>query len=395
MRMKHARLVVFLILVLGTALLAAAQVAPARTMKIKVTAEQANLREKPDIGSGIVQQIPEGTVLESDRKEGEWFFVRYALEDGGVIGGWIHESLVEVVEGAVAPAETKPAARGEEKPAPPRERRPGRVRIGRIERPEFRTGSFPLEAAFSLGVATVASRDLNDGARGFADANGALLGIPSPRAAAALHVASLTGVELSYRFSSRLVVGVGADYIKGSNRDELEFTDETRTELVTTRPAARAVPFKLVARFYPGAGVYVRGGLGIYAVKASYLYRIVRPDSWQQQKGKATASALGGEIAFGGEWEVLPRTAAFVEAGFRYARFSKLTGKDIYTNSQGSDVTTIGTLVFWRALAGDGNTYPHLAVADGLPVGESISDARAAVVNLSGAAIRAGVRYRF
>ena len=103
---KQAGLVVFIILVLGTAHLAAAQVAPARTMKIKVTAEQANLREKPDIGSGIVQQIPEGTVLEADRKEGEWFFVRYALEDGGVLGGWIHESLVEVVPAAAgfAPA---------------------------------------------------------------------------------------------------------------------------------------------------------------------------------------------------------------------------------------------------------------------------------------------------
>jgi Bacterial SH3 domain len=395
MRMKHAGLLVFLILVLGTALAASAQVAPARTMKIKVTAEQANLREKPDIGSGILQQVPEGTVLEADRKEGEWFFVRYTLEDGGVIGGWIHESLVEVVEGAVAPVDRQPAARPEEPPAAPRERRTGRVRIGRIERPEFRTGTFPLEAAFTLGVATVAPRDLNDGARGFADAYGAVLGIPAPSTAAPLHVSFLTGVELTYRFSPRLAFGLGADYMKGANRDGLEFSNETRNDLVSTRPAARAVPLKLVARYYPGAGVYVRGSLGFYAVKATYLYRIVRPDTWQQQKGATTASALGGEIAFGGEWEVLPRTAVFVEAGFRYARFTNLTGKEIYTSSQGLDVTTIGTLDFWREVGWDGNIYPHLAVQSSLPAGEGISDARAAVVNLSGGAIRAGVRYRF
>ena len=392
---KQAGLVVFIILVLGTAHLAAAQVAPARTMKIKVTAEQANLREKPDIGSGIVQQIPEGTVLEADRKEGEWFFVRYALEDGGVIGGWIHESLVEVIEGAVAPVETRPAARGEEPPAAPRERRPGRVRIGRIERPEFRTGSFPLEAAFSMGAATVAPRDLNNGARGFADAYGAFLGIPSPHAPDALHMALLTGVELNYRLSPKLTVGLAADYLKGDNRDELPYDRETVIDTVTTRPAARAVPIKLVARFYPGAGVYVRGGLGIYAVKASYLYRVSRPDSWQQWKGSATASALGGEVAFGGEWEAAPRTTLFIEAGFRYARFTKLTGKEVYTDSIGLDETTGGTLDFYRQQAQDGDFYTRLSIQESLPAGEGFADARTAVVNLSGAAIRAGARYRF
>src|SRR5512137_2694708 len=98
MRMKSIVISLLVTLAAGVMSVAAAQDAPARATKIKVTAEQANLREKPDIGSSIVQQIPEGTVLEADRKEGEWYFVRYTLEDGGVIGGWIHESLVEVVE---------------------------------------------------------------------------------------------------------------------------------------------------------------------------------------------------------------------------------------------------------------------------------------------------------
>src|SRR5512143_550423 len=76
-----------------------------RSIRVKGTAEQANLRERPDISSAVVQQIPEGTVLEADKKEGEWYLVRYTLEDGGVIAGYIHESLVTVVEGeAVAPA---------------------------------------------------------------------------------------------------------------------------------------------------------------------------------------------------------------------------------------------------------------------------------------------------
>ena len=111
MRMRSCLLAVLVVGLVAAPLLAAAQAAPG-PVKIKVTAEQANLREKPDIGSGIVQQIPEGTVLDADRKEGEWYFVRYTLEDGGVIGGYIHESLVQVVEGAAPPAGAKPAVAG-------------------------------------------------------------------------------------------------------------------------------------------------------------------------------------------------------------------------------------------------------------------------------------------
>src|SRR4030042_4170087 len=92
MRTKRTILPIVVILVLGAAL-CAAPVASARPMKIKVTAEQANIREKPDIGSAIVQQIPEGAILDADNKEGEWFFVRYTLEDGGGVGGAIHGRL--------------------------------------------------------------------------------------------------------------------------------------------------------------------------------------------------------------------------------------------------------------------------------------------------------------
>lgn len=92
------------------ALVVTAQETPARTIKLRVSAEQANLREKPDIGSAVVQQIPEGTVLEADKKEGEWYLVRYTLEDGGVIAGYIHESLVVV--------ESQPGAAGEPPAAP-------------------------------------------------------------------------------------------------------------------------------------------------------------------------------------------------------------------------------------------------------------------------------------
>lgn len=392
MRMKPSRFAVVALLFLGSALAAAAQDAPARPVKVRVTAEQANLRESADIGSSIVQMIPEGAVLDADRKEGEWYFVRFTLEDGGVIGGFIHESLVEVV-GGPAPApppeeRTAPAAR-------PRERGPRSGGIGRIEKPEFRTGSFPLELSVSAGAGPVSPRQLNDGTKGYAAYTGAVLGIPVPGSPDTLGLALLAGFELTYRVSPELAVGLGADYIRGANGDTLVFTDGLVTERLVTKPSARAVPVKLVVRYYPGAGFYARGGLGIYSARAGYLYRNVGAEAWEQWKGTASASGIGAEAALGGEWEIAPRTAFFAEAGFRLARFGGLTGKNVYTNSAGDAVTEPGTLYYFHRIAPDENAYPLLFVMGSPPEGEDIVDYRRAAVDLSGTAVRAGVRFRF
>jgi len=200
---------------------------------------------------------------------------------------------------------------------------------------------------------------------------------------------------VTYRVTPRLAVGLGADYMRAANKDRTEFEDPDFTETLLTRPAARTVPFKVLARYYPGAGFYVRGGLGIYSVKASYLYRHELPDSagWRQLKGEASGTGLGGEAAVGGEWEIAPRTVFFAEAGVRLARFGKLTGTNTTTHLTGQVATEPGTLFYVSRVAGDGNTYPLVYVAASAPV--DAADSRRAVVDLSGAALRAGVRYRF
>jgi len=391
MRMIRTVLPVLLILAVGAGLLAAPPGAQDRPTKLKITAEQANLREKPDIGSSIVQQIPEGTVVEADRKDGEWYFVRYTLEDGGVIGGWIHESLAEVVEaGTIARVE-----RDKEPEAAPARRRGRPIRIGKIEMPELSTGGIPLEFAFSAGFGYVAPRDFNRGTRGYADWTAAEHGVAAPPAVGVLHLAYLFGFEVTYRVTPRLAVGLGADYMRAVNKDRTAYEDPAFTETLVTKPAARTVPFKLIARYYPGAGFYVRGGLGIYSVKASYLYRFELPDSasWRQLKGEASGTGLGGEAAFGGEWEIAPRTEFFAEAGVRLARFGKLTGTNTTTHLTGQVATEPGTLFYVSRVAKDGNTYPLVYVAASAPV--DAADSRRAVVDLSGTAVRAGVRYRF
>ena len=386
MRVRPALLFFVIVLTAGAALLPAAQKAPAGPAKVKVIAEQANLREKPDIGSSIVQQIPEGTVLDADKKEGEWYFVRYALEDGGVIGGWIHESLVEAVEGAApVPQAVKPPASGTPPPAG----------SGAASAAAAGPGSFPLEVSFSIGPGTLAPRDLNDGTRGYVDWYGASIGIPAPGVVDILHLAVLGGIELSYWVSPRLAVGLAVDGLSASNADSVTFADLYTNETVSTHPSVSATPVKATARFYPGAGFYLRGALGIYSVKAGYVFRHEYDGVWEQWKGTAKASSLGGEAAFGGEWKIAARTAIFVEAGFRMASFGELSGESVYTNSEGESLTEPGTLFFFHKTAGDTTAYPIIAVRASEPDESGVVDARRAEINISGTAVRVGLRYRF
>jgi len=374
--------------ILALALLAQAQPGQARTIKVKVTAEQANLREKPDIGSAIVQQIPEGTVLEADKKEGEWFFVRYTLEDGGVIGGYIHESLVVVVEQAAA----EPARRTPERDTPQRQH----AAAAGTTKPSGRSGpaSF-LEFSLSGGAGWTAPRDLNDGAQGFADINGAFHGLPASGPVDALHLATLVGLELSCRVSPWLSLGLGVDYFWGANRGRVEFTNGIFLETLDTRPSFSAIPVKFGVRFYPGKGFYIRGSLGVYFVKAGYLYRQERGNSWEEWKGTATAHRFGAEVAFGGDWKVGANTFFFVESGFRMASFSGLSGQGVYRNSDGDTLTEQGTLTYFRKEGADSRLYPQLFIGESKLAEEGVVDHRQAGINLSGMAARAGFRYRF
>jgi hypothetical protein len=379
MRVRACLLLFLVVSLAGAPLFAAAQKAPAR---VKVIAEQANLREKPDIGSSIVQQIPEGTVLEADRKEGEWYFVRYTLEDGGVIGGWLHESLVEPVAGGTPVPAAVPTA------AVP-------AQSSGTASARSETSAFPLEISVSAGVATLAPRDLNDGARGFPDWFGAMVGIPAPETADILHLGSAAEIELAYRISPRLAIGLGAGYLHAANGDKMTFADELDTRTVSTKPSVSSGSVKATVRFYPGAGLYLRGALGLYSVKAGYLYRIEGDGTWTESKGSATATSLGAEAAFGGEWAVGSRTAFFAEAGLRMAGVDELTGEN--TDSSSADVKVIetGTLYFFGRMAADGNDYPLVAVRASAPAGTDYVGTRRAEINLSGMSLRVGFRYRF
>jgi hypothetical protein len=75
------------------------------------------------------------------------------------------------------------------------------------------------------------------------------------------------------------------------------------------------------------------------------------------------------------------------------ARFGRLTGENTVTDLTGSVTTEPGTLYYLHKTAADENDYPLLYVSGSVP--DDAVEARRAIVNLSGTAVRAGVRFRF
>jgi hypothetical protein len=365
------------------------------TVKLRVAAEQANLRERPDIGSTIVQQVPEGTILEAEKKEGEWYLVHYTLEDGGVMAGYIHESLVAVVEPSTRPEQRKIP---QPVPEPPRKPQPERVRTpeeGRASPFAWSEVGSRLEVSLSLRGGSVNPRDLNLAAQGLADYNAAELGIPADATVDALRLAAGLGVDVSYRLTPWLAVGVEVDWLRGSNGSSVLFSDETYSETYATTPRLKATPVSLGVRFYPAPGFYLKGSLGYYSVKAGYSYRFDQPDLRQVWEGSASGHCLGAEAGLGGDWFLSRRLRMFAEAGFRMARVERLSGSEAFTDSSGGLLATTGPLWYFLKQAEDGRAYPLLFIRDAIPAEEGVTEARRAEVNLSGMVFKLGIRFGF
>lgn len=357
---------------------------PARLV-VKVTAEQAILRERPDIGSAMLQQVPGGTLLEADRKEGEWYLVRYTLEDGGVIAGWIHESLVSLVSGT--PARTTP---------PPPTKRPVERKTTRPAATGEPAAATPSVAfAVSSGGNYIAGGDLNTGLKGIADYYGAVLGAaPTPKPGS-LHLTYILGAEVSFAVLPSLWLGLGVDFFRGEHSNLAEYDTSEVPDVLATTARVRAIPVKLNLTYYPDPRIYIKAGVGWYPVKTGYTYRFERGEDWVEWVGDATANGLGAQLGVGGEWELYPNVFLFAEGDVRFAKVSGFEGQNVTSNSEGLTYTEDGTLWIFNVRASPDKTYPALFIRSGRPAEGGVEDAQPAAIDLSGASVRLGVRIRF
>ena len=90
--------------------------AQATLIKLRVKVPNANLRAEPGLTASIISQTPQGTILESDIKQGEWYRVAIPGTAGGTAKyGFVHQSTVDVIEELrEVPKQEKTDARKEE-----------------------------------------------------------------------------------------------------------------------------------------------------------------------------------------------------------------------------------------------------------------------------------------
>ena len=175
-------------------------------VKLRVVSDLANVRLRPDIGSTIIKQFPKGSILDSDRKTSEWFQVQFKAGEGELLTGYVHESLVQLVEGRLPekiilqeeyigvaelktekknkeekiliqpPEITPPDEKKEEKKEP--EKKPEKEPEKVVEQPQNISSEEPglsdgyykeeerVSVLLSLGGQLVSAGDLNAGAQG-------------------------------------------------------------------------------------------------------------------------------------------------------------------------------------------------------------------------------------
>jgi len=353
-------------------------------IRLKVVTEQANIRLKPDIGSEMLWQVVEGTELEAERKEGEWYLVVVDKPDGSRIRGFVHESLVEVMGSGLKPVPAAPVSRPEARPVKPVEVRPI---------PDKQPGQdyFVTLAGGGLYLSPV---DLNRAAQGVTDYYLADLGTGKKASLNGLHLGWCYGLDFFYRLSRQLFLGLGFEHMQGARESTVSFTLENSDYRLLTRPGLRNLALRISLLYQPADIFYIRAGLETDLARTSYLYRIEQDDLWLEWKGRASGLNVGWMEAAGVQWPVYSWFQVYVEGAYRYASIRNFEGYNDYSDSDGLARTEKGKLYYWLVEAG-GQYYPALFIRDRLPTEPGVLDPRPANISLSGFSLRAGLRLIF
>ncbi len=365
------------------------------TIKLRVTAEQANIRERPDITSAILLQVNEGSLLEADKKEGEWYAVRVEQEGGMLINGYVHESLVAVLE---LPRPEEKAAPILEKPVlekPEQRKKPQIIRpapAAPSPQPEPRPEHFSL--CFWWGARYTEVSDLNAGADGLASYYEATLGAPASGRVKALRLGYVAGGELQLPLGSGFYFAAGAEYHSSEASSAVSFGSGGSQKFLTT-PGVQVVPVSLSILFFPVRFLNLRAGLEYSFVRCAYIYRLEKNDFWQKWKARATSGNLGYHFGIGTDWRIFSHVSLVAEALYRRSHVKGFEGEGVYQESGGAEANIKGKLYFFQQATTGDRSVPLLFLREKAPTEPGVSDVREAELDLTGLSLRAGLKITF
>ena len=217
--------------------------------KLKVVTEQANIRLKPDIGSIIIKQVSQGTILESTGKQGDWYRLKLASGEGQRATGYVHESTVIVIE-RPPQKEEKKEIKKELALMEKIDEKPPLQPLPKIQAALAPSDSY-IGFSFFGGGNFVSGGELNEGARGLADFHRFDLSNQGEGEIEAAHLGYILGGEGTLRLSDHFILGFGIDYFKGKKESLVEFKEDSLVQTLTTQPEFKAVPLRLFISYYP------------------------------------------------------------------------------------------------------------------------------------------------
>ncbi len=376
--------------------------------KIRVSEEFANIRSRPDIRSPILLQVAQNTILDAVKKEGEWFLVTWKDEDGSDRTGYIHESLVVVIEPqppekpkkehelpakkepaqekATSPETKKPSA-GEAEPKPPAPTKEKAITV--LTKKNF----FHLKLA--AGTEFFALTQVNDAAAGLAGFLTDILGEKKPPGVASFHWAPAASFEIGLPVRSSFSLLLNLSGFSGKQENLLSFSGAQGKPSFLIQSRLRAVPLSLLLNYEFMRLLAISLGPEITGVEYRYVYRLVQENSFEEWSGKATALALGLRARVGFMAWLGSSFGLCLEAGGRLGEASGLKGKDTHVLPTGETFEEEGKLYSFLVKTYGGHRYPVLFIRSKRPSEAGVELAREASLNLSGLAFRLGLVFRF
>lgn len=357
-----------------------------KIVKLEVVTELANVRAEPDIGSPIIHLAKQGNTMDLLGQEGPWYHVRITIGDEKIIEGYVHESLVKKIQTSVSSEEQKETI---EEPKKVKKEIPEKK--PKVEKISYLPKISQIHINFSGGGNYSLVGDLNKGSKGFIDYYQNTLSQEKTGEFHPLHLNYLFGGEVSLPLGQGLHVGIGADYFYGKKESLINFTQTD----VKTRPEIEIIPIRAFVSYNIIPEFYIKAGAEYILAECTYFYRKTEDETWQEWKGEADASQLGGFLGIGFVHDLGRHLSLFIEASGRYAQVKNLKGENIQKDSTGFEYKEEGYMYIYDGETPNKETFSLLFVRDNTPSGYGVSNPEKAKLNLSGLSLQIGLRIKF
>jgi len=350
-------------------------------IKLKVVSDQANIRLEPDISSIIIRQVIQGTILNATEKKDDWFAVQLMPKPGTIVSGYVHESLVIVIE--PIPKEKKPSKIQQMSPVRP------------VPEEKQQTSRHTFFISIMAGGNHLRGGEINLGVKGLADLYEDILGIQGEGTIGSVHWGYVLGLEVSFPMSESLLWGIGAEHFQGKNESQVDYPQGTSSSILNTKPALRATPINLFLSFYPVSNLYIKGGISYYFARYSYDYLFQTENLTEQWEGKSDARGFGLSGSLGLSKKYSSNLSLFAEITGRLAKIEKFKGIENFQDSSGNTSKQEGTLYLIQTQILGDRTHPILFIRETRPNEAGFIAAKEAQIDLSGISLKVGLRFHF